>query len=678
MPSLVNCWSARAPRGVGVEVEAVAAVVERVEEGGERVVLAELARVAAHLVGDPLALGGRVPDPGGDVDVGLVEQDPRLGPLGGGRADVGHLLYEVGDGGHRLVDRLVEHAVEPDALGEPDRPDRGAARLVAVHHLGRDGGRRSVDERRERRGGAGQKTAGSDGAGLGRGGRGGRRGRPTREGRRGRGGPAPAGSAPGRRTDRGKRRPPGPAGSPRRHGPLGRRGSRGRVQSAGRRIHPRCRNRAGRRRRRRQREHHAVLQIEQFVRGAVDDRGAEDVAGGHGNHPGGDAKPAAESLIGPDQHGRDVEGAAHAGGFLHRHRRTRRFRHRGAVPLHDDRGPRRKPRHEPFGDAPPHPVVGRIPRQVGERHDGHPPRRRAAGRDRGRLRRRPGRRQRNPRQHRPYRRHPMHTSRSHVHQLLIPMRAATSTTGGTPLVTPCPHGLPAARRRPSPVSTRAGFHRGAGQTRPARPSDAILREIRRENPRAAASARRGAAHSRLHSIRPIPSAVYRAGTGRGSRRYNPSHSADPTTRPDQPRIPREGGPREDLGHGFITTTLPDARGGHGRRRTGPARVGLGGIREPPPDRGRNLFPPGDSGAPSRPSPGRGGAGSPCGAGGADRRRRLRRDVPRPAQLGPLGRRRSGRGHQPHHRREARRRRRLGPQRPNGVAQPGLRAAPSTS
>ena len=131
---------------VGVEHEAVAAVVERVEERAEVVVLAELGGVAAHLVRNPLAPGRRVPHPGGDVDIRVVEHDPRLGRLGRGRAGVGNVLDEVGDRRHRLVDRLVEDAVEADALLETDRPYRGPPLLVTRHHRRRHRWWRPVDE----------------------------------------------------------------------------------------------------------------------------------------------------------------------------------------------------------------------------------------------------------------------------------------------------------------------------------------------------------------------------------------------------------------------------------------------------------------------------------------------------------------------------------------------------
>ena len=133
---------------IGVEVEAVAAVVEGVEEDSEGVVLAKLVRVAPHLVGDPLALGRRIPDARRDVHVLVIEEDPRLGPLGRRRARVRHQLDEAADGRDRPVDGLVEHAVELDGLVQPDRTDRHPALLVAVHHSRRDGRRRAIDESR--------------------------------------------------------------------------------------------------------------------------------------------------------------------------------------------------------------------------------------------------------------------------------------------------------------------------------------------------------------------------------------------------------------------------------------------------------------------------------------------------------------------------------------------------
>ena len=67
---------------VGVEVEAVAAIVERVEQHAEHVVLAQLAGVAAQLVGGPLVGRRRVLAPARDVDEVVVEQHPGFGALG--------------------------------------------------------------------------------------------------------------------------------------------------------------------------------------------------------------------------------------------------------------------------------------------------------------------------------------------------------------------------------------------------------------------------------------------------------------------------------------------------------------------------------------------------------------------------------------------------------------------
>ena len=141
------------PQGVGVERDAVAPVVEGVERDPERVVLAQLRGVAAHLVGHPLAGRGRVPHPPGDVDGGLVEQDPRLGLLARGRAFDGHLLDEAGDGGHGAVHRFVEPAVEPEAGRETDGPDRRAALRVARDHRRGARRRRAVGQTGQRESG---------------------------------------------------------------------------------------------------------------------------------------------------------------------------------------------------------------------------------------------------------------------------------------------------------------------------------------------------------------------------------------------------------------------------------------------------------------------------------------------------------------------------------------------
>ena len=145
--------SERAER-VGVEGDPVAAVVERVEGDPERVVLAELGRVALHLVCHPRRRRGRVPHAGGDVDVRRVEQNPGFRSLAGRRPLVRLLLDEVVEGGDSPVRRFVEDAVQTNAGDQPDGADGGPSLRVpgddrggrrwhrAVGHPGRGGSSR--------------------------------------------------------------------------------------------------------------------------------------------------------------------------------------------------------------------------------------------------------------------------------------------------------------------------------------------------------------------------------------------------------------------------------------------------------------------------------------------------------------------------------------------------------
>ena len=93
-------------------------------------------------------LGRRLPQPRRDVHVLVVEEDPRLGPLGGRLSHVRRQLNETRDRRNRPVDRLVEHTVELDTLVQPDRADRHPALLVTVHHGGRSRSIGAVDETR--------------------------------------------------------------------------------------------------------------------------------------------------------------------------------------------------------------------------------------------------------------------------------------------------------------------------------------------------------------------------------------------------------------------------------------------------------------------------------------------------------------------------------------------------
>ena len=136
-PSSVICRSLKPPMGLTPEGEAVPAVVEGVEHDDESVVVDELKRVSLHLVGDPLRLGNRLVDAGRHVDRLIVEEDPGVGRFRGRSPLVGGLLDEVAERLHAVVDRLVEHAVDPPGPLEAHGADRRPAAGVAV-----DGGRR--------------------------------------------------------------------------------------------------------------------------------------------------------------------------------------------------------------------------------------------------------------------------------------------------------------------------------------------------------------------------------------------------------------------------------------------------------------------------------------------------------------------------------------------------------
>ena len=71
-----------APDRVDGEDDPVAPVVERIDEKPEVVVLQDVEAVAAHLVDHPLRLGDRIPGSSRDVEIRVVEQHPRVGPLG--------------------------------------------------------------------------------------------------------------------------------------------------------------------------------------------------------------------------------------------------------------------------------------------------------------------------------------------------------------------------------------------------------------------------------------------------------------------------------------------------------------------------------------------------------------------------------------------------------------------
>ena len=134
--------------GVDPEGEAVPAVVEGVEHDDEPVVVDELERVALHLVGDPRRLGDRLVNAGRRVDRLVVEEDPGVGRLRGRGPFVGRLLNEAPERLDAGVDRLVEHAVQPQGRIEADGAHRRPAGGVAGDGGRRDRGGRTVDRRR--------------------------------------------------------------------------------------------------------------------------------------------------------------------------------------------------------------------------------------------------------------------------------------------------------------------------------------------------------------------------------------------------------------------------------------------------------------------------------------------------------------------------------------------------
>ncbi len=132
------------------ELIAVAAIVKRVQDHADVVVLADVPAVAAHVVGDdPGRLA--VAAPGGNIDVARVEEDPDERRLGGELSLVRILLDEIGDRRERPVEVLVKNRVDPGRLVHTDRA-HGDAPCAVARHDGRWGeGRKSV--RRILRGG---------------------------------------------------------------------------------------------------------------------------------------------------------------------------------------------------------------------------------------------------------------------------------------------------------------------------------------------------------------------------------------------------------------------------------------------------------------------------------------------------------------------------------------------
>ena len=129
---------------IGLKEHAAAAVIERIDDELDVVVLKDVVAVPAHFVGDD-ALRLVVETVHREVDVGGVEEDPELGGFGRRLPLVRLLLHEIADRGHLAVNRILQKTVDDEWLGETDRSYGDAPRGVARHDLWTDRRGRTVD-----------------------------------------------------------------------------------------------------------------------------------------------------------------------------------------------------------------------------------------------------------------------------------------------------------------------------------------------------------------------------------------------------------------------------------------------------------------------------------------------------------------------------------------------------
>ena len=100
------------------EADGVAAVAVGVEVDPERVVGAELGRIAAHLVRNPPRLAERIPHAGGDVQVRVVESNPDLRALRWYASRDGDGLDQVVKRRRRFVEGFAQAAIHDDSFAD--------------------------------------------------------------------------------------------------------------------------------------------------------------------------------------------------------------------------------------------------------------------------------------------------------------------------------------------------------------------------------------------------------------------------------------------------------------------------------------------------------------------------------------------------------------------------------
>ena len=127
----------------------IPAIVEGVERDGQVLVLGQDVAVVAHLVGHH-ALGMILPATSGDVEVGLIKENPHFGLLARRRPCVRLHLDEIRDGSNSPVDRFIEDAVDPEWHTHRNSADGGTSGRISSDDGGRDRGRRAARGQRDR------------------------------------------------------------------------------------------------------------------------------------------------------------------------------------------------------------------------------------------------------------------------------------------------------------------------------------------------------------------------------------------------------------------------------------------------------------------------------------------------------------------------------------------------